>query len=217
MEEIMRWLMQTLGSSIGKKLMMALTGLAFIGFLAVHLIGNLSIYGGRAAFNAYAEKLHSLGPILTVFELGLLGLALLHIATGLLLFVQNLRARPQRYSMDKRAGGRTYSSITMPYTGLLILAFVVFHLINFSFVDKTDTTIFDIVSQAFAQPFYVVTYIFAMIVVAFHVRHGLWSAFQSIGVNHPKYMPAVMILSLVFSLFVGFGFGLLPIYISSAV
>jgi succinate dehydrogenase / fumarate reductase cytochrome b subunit len=213
----MSWLTRTLGSSIGKKLIMSLSGLAFISFLAVHLIGNLTIFGGRSAFNGYAEKLHGLGPLLTVLELGLLTLALLHIAIGLLLFVQNLRARPQRYAMDKRAGGRTLSSTTMPYSGLLILAFVVFHLINFSFVDKTDTTIYDLVTQAFAQPIYVILYVAAVIVLAFHVRHGFWSAFQTIGANHPKYMPAIMVLSIAFSLLVGFGFGLLPIYVSLAV
>jgi len=210
----MNWLIQTLWSSIGKKLMMAVTGLGFILFLTAHLFGNLTIYGGGNAFNAYAQRLHSFGVLLTVFNLGLIAFAVVHILTGLILFIQNLRARPVRYKTDKRAGGRTLSSVTMPYTGLIILAFVIFHLINFTFVDKTNTTIFEIVSTAFTNPFYVVIYIFAMIVVALHVRHGLWSAFQTIGANNPKYMPAIMVLSVLFGLIVGFGFGALPIYIS---
>jgi succinate dehydrogenase / fumarate reductase cytochrome b subunit len=215
LEVNMSWLIRTFGSSIGKKLLMAITGLSFIGFLCAHLAGNLTLYMGGAAFNTYAEKLHSLGPILTVFEFGLLALALIHVTTGVILFVQNFKARSVPYENDRRAGGRTLSSVTMPYTGFIILAFVIFHLINFSFVDKTQRTIFEIVSLAFANPVYMVVYVLVMIVVALHIRHGFWSAFQTIGANHPKYMPALMVLSIIASLIFGFGFGLLPIYIWS--
>ena len=213
----MNWIKQTLWSSIGKKLMMAVTGLAFIGFLMAHLAGNLTIYGGGAAFNAYAEKLHSLGPLLTVFELGLLLFAGVHIITGIVLFLQNWQARPTGYSRYESSGGRTLSSRTMPYTGLIILGFIIFHLINFSFVDKADRTIFQIVSSAFANPLYVIIYITVMIIVAFHVRHGLWSAFQTLGGNHPKYMPAIMMLSVVIGVIVAVGFGFLPIYLALSV
>jgi len=209
----MSWLIRTFSASIGKKLLMAITGLSFIGFLCAHLAGNLTIYKGGTAFNAYAEKLHSLGPILTVFEFGLLALALIHVTTGIILFVQNLKARSVPYENDRRAGGRTLSSVTMPYTGIIILAFVIFHLINFSFVDKSQRTIFEIVRSAFANPVYMVIYVFVMIVVALHIRHGFWSAFQTIGANHPKYMPALMVLSVIASFIFGFGFGLLPIYL----
>jgi succinate dehydrogenase / fumarate reductase cytochrome b subunit len=213
LEVNMSWLIRTFGSSIGKKLLMAITGLSFIGFLGAHLTGNLTLYMGGATFNRYAEKLHSLGPILTVFELGLLALALIHVTTGLILFIQNLKARSVPYENDRSAGGRTLSSVTMPYTGLIILAFVIFHLINFSFVDKTQRTIFEIVSSAFTNPVYMVVYVLVMIVVALHIRHGFWSAFQTIGANHPKYMPTIMALSVIASLILGFGFGLLPIYL----
>ena len=213
LEVNMSWLIRIFGSSIGKKLLMAFTGLSFIGFLCVHLAGNLTLYKGGAAFNRYAERLHTLGPILTVFEFGLLAFALIHVTTGIILFIQNLKARSVPYEYDRRAGGRTLSSVTMPYTGLIILAFVIFHLINFSFVDKSQRTIFEIVSAAFANPVYMVIYVFVMIVLALHVRHGFWSAFQTIGANHPKYMPAIIILSVVVCLIFGFGFGLLPIYL----
>jgi succinate dehydrogenase / fumarate reductase cytochrome b subunit len=212
----MNWLVATLRSSIGKKLLMALTGLSFVGFLAVHLAGNLTIYGGSQAFNAYAEKLHSVGALLTVFEFGLLAFALAHVLIGLTLFIQNLKARPVRYHIDKPEGGRTLSSKTMPYTGILILAFVVFHLLNFSFVDKADRSIFTIVSTAFQSPAYVVVYILAMILVALHVRHGFWSAFQTLGANHPKYMPAITTISVLLGIAFGIGFGLLPLYITFA-
>ena len=211
----MSWLIRTFGASIGKKLLMAITGLGFLGFLCAHLVGNLTLYKGGTAFNTYAQKLHSLGPILTVFELGLLAFALIHVTTGIILFVQNFKARSVPYKNDRRAGGRTLSSVTMPYTGFIILAFVIFHLINFSFVDKTQRTIFEIVSSAFANPVYMTVYAFVMIVVALHIRHGFWSAFQTVGANHPKYMPAIMALSIIASLIFGFGFGLLPIYLWS--
>ena len=213
---MMNWMIQTLWSSIGKKLLMALTGLAFCGFLAGHLAGNLTIYGGKDAFNSYAEHLHALGPVLTLVEWGLLFLAVVHVCTGLTLFYQNFRARTSRYVVNKQAGGRTIGSRTMPYTGILLLGFVILHLVNFHFVDKTNTTIYQIVTQAFANPLYVGIYILAMIVAALHVSHGLWSAFQTIGVNHIKYMPFIMALSIMFSLAVGFGFGIIPIYLSFA-
>ena len=101
----------------------------------------------------------------------------------------------------------------MPYTGLFLLAFVIFHLINFHFVDKTNTTIYNIVSSAFDNPWYVFLYVIAMIVVAVHVSHGFWSAFQTLGADHPKYTPFIKGVGLLFSLFVGFGFGLIPIYL----
>lgn len=212
----MNWLIQTLWSSIGKKLLMALTGLAFCGFLAGHLVGNLTIFGGKDAFNSYAEHLHSLGPLLTLAELGLLVFAIVHVCTGLILFYQNFSARSNRYAVNKKAGGRTIGSATMPYTGMLLLAFIVFHLLNFHFVDKTNTTIYQIVAQTFADPVYVVIYILAMIVAAVHVSHGLWSAFQTIGANHLKYFPFIMAFSLFFSLAIGFGFGIIPVYLSFA-
>ena len=210
----MNWFFNTLTSSIGKKLMMALTGLSFCGFLVVHLAGNMTMYGGKEAFNSYAEHLHSLGILVFFAELGLLALALIHVITGLTLFYRNYKARPVRYRVNKNAGGRTIGSATMPYTGILLILFVIFHLSNFHFVDKTDTTIFDIVNSAFANPLYVLFYIGAMLVAAVHVSHGFWSAFQTLGANHPKYMPIIKTLSLVFALAVGIGFGLLPIYIS---
>ncbi|MDH3356781.1 MAG: succinate dehydrogenase cytochrome b subunit [Desulfobacteraceae bacterium] len=210
----MNWLTNTFGSSVGKKLMMAVTGLFFCVFLVLHLAGNLTLYMGKDAFNSYAEHLHSLGPLLTLAEWGLLTFAIIHISTGLFLFYQNYKARPTRYAVNKRAGGRTLGSATMPYTGVLLLLFVIYHLFNFHFVDKTHTTIFQIVSNAFAQPGYVLIYTFAMIIAAVHVSHGFWSAFQTLGANHPKYTPFLRGLSLVFSLIVGIGFGFIPVYVS---
>jgi len=212
----MNWLTNTLGTSIGKKLMMAVTGLCFCGFLVVHLIGNLTLYGGQDYFNAYVEHLHSLGPLITVSELILLTLAIIHVLTGITLFFGNLKARPERYLVNKSAGGRTIGSATMPYTGFLVLAFIIFHLLNFHFVDHENQTVFQIVSNAFANNGYVFLYIVAMMIVAVHVSHGFWSAFQTLGANHPKYMPLIQGVGIAFSLVIGIGFGFIPIYIFTA-
>jgi len=211
----MNWFINTLGSSVGKKLMMAVTGFGFILFLIGHLIGNLTIYAGKDAFVSYAGHLHSLEPVVRAMEAGLLFFAVVHILTGLILFYQNYTARPNRYAVNKRAGGRTLGSATMPYTGLIILAFVIFHLFNFTLADKTDRNIWDIVSASFSDPIYVFLYIASVFVVAVHVSHGFWSAFQTLGVNHPKYMPSIMAFSLLFSLIIAVGFGFIPLYVAT--
>jgi len=210
----MDWFIKTVGTSVGKKLMMAFTGLAFCGFLGAHLAGNLTLYGGADAFNSYAKHLHSLGPLLTLAEFGLLTLFLVHVLTGLTLFYQNFKARPERYAVNRQAGGRTIGSRTMPYTGILILVFIIYHLLNFHFVDKSNTTIFTIVSEFFDHPVQIVFYIAAVIVVAVHVSHGFWSLFQTFGANHPKYMPAIKVLGILFSIAMGVGFGFIPVYVS---
>jgi len=211
----MDWLLNTFRSSIGKKLIMAITGLSFCSFLGVHLLGNLTIYGGSETFNAYSDKLHAFGALLTAVEWGLLFFALLHVCIGALLYFQNLLARPQRYVMKKTAGGRTWSSMIMPYTGLYLLVFVIIHLFTFHFVDRGEHGIFAIVAQVFHRPGYVVFYLFSMLVAAFHIKHGFWSAFQSIGANHPKYMPLIRAVGVLFSVAVVLGFGSVPVFVLS--
>ena len=103
----MNWLLKILWTSIGKKILMAFTGLSFCGFLIAHLAGNLTLYKGKDAFNAYAESLHALGPLITIAELGLLFFALIHVLIGATLFFENYKARPSRYAVKKSAGGRT--------------------------------------------------------------------------------------------------------------
>lgn len=210
----MNWFTDTLGSSIGKKLMMALTGLGFCCFLAVHLAGNLTLYGGQDFFNAYVEHLHALGVLITFAELGLLVFAIIHVLTGLTLFLANFKARPERYMMNKSAGGRTIGSMTMPYTGLVLLVFIIFHLFDFHFTDHMNRTVFQIVSESFSKPGYVIFYVIAVVIAAIHVSHGLWSAFQTLGLDHVKYTPLIKGVSLVFSWAVALGFGLIPIFVS---
>jgi succinate dehydrogenase / fumarate reductase cytochrome b subunit len=209
----MNWLLMTLLSSIGKKQIMAVTGLCFCLFLATHLAGNFMIYGGKEMLDAYSVRLHSFGLLISAFEAGLLVLAVLHVFLATILYVQNLYARPARYAVNKNAGGRTLSSFLMPYTGLYLVIFVVIHLFTFHFVDRTNQTISQIVEDVFSRPLYVVFYIFSVIVAAVHVKHGLWSAFQTIGVDHPKYTPLIKWASLIFSLIVGAGFGSVPLFV----
>ena len=211
----MKWLIRAFSSSIGKKQIMAVTGLGFSLFVLSHLLGNLTVYRGSEAFLSYVEGLHSLGGLVTAAELGLVLFAVLHIGMGILLFVQNLQARPVRYAVKKRAGGRTIGSMTAPYTGLLILVFIVVHLSKFRFVDKAMTDDFVILSDTFTQIGYVLFYVLAVIVVAVHVSHGFWSGFQTIGLNHPKYMPLVQRFGTLFSIALGAGFASIPIYLFS--
>lgn len=208
----MKWLVETIRTPIGKKLLMAATGLAFVMFLLVHLMGNLILYKGPKAFDDYAARLHSLGSLILVAEWILLILAFVHVSTGLLLFFENRNARPVRYAMKKNAGGRTIGSATMPYTGLLILGFVILHLINFRFPAVAPASVHASVASLFAAWPYVLIYTAAVIVVAIHIRHGFWSLFQTAGLNHEKYMPLILGVGIGLSLLFAVGFGLIPIY-----
>ena len=209
----MNWYMFLLGSSVGKKMLMAVTGLCLIGFLAVHLLGNTMAFVGAEAFNDYAKKLHSLEPYFTVFNIGLLTIGLVHIIVGILLFFENLRARPNNYEIFNNPGGMTFGSKTMPYTGILILIFVILHLLKFTFVDKSVIPIYQQMEATFANPGWVLMYVVAMVIVAFHISHGFWSLFQTFGINHPRYTPLIMGLGLVVTLVIGVGFGILPVYL----
>jgi succinate dehydrogenase / fumarate reductase cytochrome b subunit len=208
----MNWVTRTFSTSVGKKQLMAVTGLMFLLFLTTHLLGNLSVYGGPASFVSYAEHLHALGKLLVAAEIGMAVALIVHVTTAVFLFFENRRARPVRYAVDKGGGGRTFSSQTMPYTGLLILGFIGVHLATFShhIVDQTSRDIFQIAAAVFHNKIFLAIYVIAMVVVAFHVRHGLWSAFQTVGANHPKYMPFIQKLSIVFAVIVAIGFGSLP-------
>jgi succinate dehydrogenase / fumarate reductase cytochrome b subunit len=209
----MNWYLFILGSSVGKKILMAVTGLGLIGFLAVHLLGNFMAFAGAAAFNEYAAKLHSLQPYLSVFNIGLAALGIVHIVIGALLFLENLKARPTRYHVYKNPGGRTVASNTMPYTGALILIFVILHLFKFTFVDKSTVPIYQQMAATFANPIWVIVYVVAMVIVAVHISHGFWSMFQTLGLNHSSHMALIMKLGLVVTLLFGIGFGILPVYL----
>jgi len=220
MEEKVSWFTATFMSSIGKKLVMAITGLSFCLFLAMHLVGNFFYYGGGSAFEGYSAHLHERLVLLRLAEGGLIFFALLHILFGGILYFQNLAARPKGYVMKKSVirkttpGGQTVSSRLQAYTGLYILVFVIIHLFAFTFVDRTaGGGLYRIVTTAFQDPLYAAFYVFSVIVVGFHINHGFWSAFQTIGANHPKYMPAVKVISMVYALIIGACFSSIPVFI----
>ncbi|MBW2094417.1 MAG: succinate dehydrogenase cytochrome b subunit [Deltaproteobacteria bacterium] len=216
----MNWFIATFRSSIGKKLVMAITGLSFCLFLALHLVGNFFYYGGGSAFEGYSAHLHQRLVLLRLAEGGLIFFAVLHILFAAILYFQNLAARPTGYVMKKSVvrketpGGQTISSRLMPYTGLYILVFVIIHLFAFTFVDRSaGGGLYRMVTTAFHNPFYAAFYVFSVIVVGFHINHGFWSAFQTIGANHPKYMPTIKIISVVYALIIGVCFSSIPVFI----
>ena len=214
----MNWFIETFRTSIGKKLLMAITGLGFLGFIAMHLMGNLTLFAGRDAFLAYVEALHGLEAFIVVAEIGLLAFAIIHVLMGFTLYLSNNNARKVRYAVQKSGGGRNIGSATMPYTGLVILLFLVLHLNNFSFADVSDDrTIYEVVTATFASLGYVVIYLVAAVALAIHIRHGFWSLFQSLGLNHDKYMPAIRKIGIAFAVVVGAGFALIPIYLNLTV
>lgn len=186
----MPWFTRTITASLGKKYIMALTGVLLGGFLLIHAAGNTSILLGRSAFLFYADHLHALGFALAAAELILLAVFLTHIVTGLLLFLQNLDARPARYAVSAGAGGRSWGSATMPYTGIIVLLFILLHLYNFNFIGGT-ATVADIVAEVLGNPLYTILYGIGLTALALHISHGFWSMFQSGGISHPKYDPFI--------------------------
>jgi len=182
------WFVQTFRSSLGKKYIMAFTGLMLGGFLLVHTIGNSTIFWGRDAFNAYAHHLHSLGIFVPIFELGLLTIFLLHVITGIILFLENRKARGGKYEVETCAGGRTLASKTMPYTGAAIFIFILIHLVNFHFPVKDEVkTIADFVTHVLNNFGFTLVYTLGIGLLFIHISHGFWSLLQTFGISHPKY------------------------------
>ena len=207
-------------SSIGKKQVMALTGLGLLGFTATHLLGNVLIFVGPDAFNFYGHTLTS-NPLLIVAELGLLAMFVLHLVLAVLTSIENKRARPVSYYVKTRTGrGETLASKTMPLTGFIILVFIVLHLLNFKYGSNYETTVDGVVMrdlyrtvvEYFANPLYVVWYVFAMFTLGFHTSHGFQSTFQSWGLSHPKYTPTVDIISMAYGVVVAVGFSSMAIF-----
>jgi succinate dehydrogenase / fumarate reductase cytochrome b subunit len=190
---------------------MAVSGTMLSLFLLVHGAGNSTLFFGRDSFLSYAEKLHSLGILVSFFEFSLLAVFLLHVAVGIALFLQNNAARPVRYQVDKAAGGRTPGSRTMPYTGVVILIFIVVHLLNFHFTDHS-IPIADIVKNVLSQPLTALFYMAAMAVLGLHISHGFWSLLQTFGINHPQYNSALRNAALALALLLAALFILIPLF-----
>src|SRR6266498_2450083 len=188
---------QFLSSSIGTKILIALTGLAFFGYLLIHLAGNLLIFVGGDAFNAYAHTMTG-NALLPVIEIGLAAIFLLHVYKAVTNFFRNTQARPSRYCEKHWAhhtSRKTLSSTTMIVTGSIIFIFTVLHVKQYR-----------IVVELFANPLWVAFYVLAMVLVGMHLRHGLSSALQSLGLEHPRYNKAVRLIGLFVAIVIAGGF-----------
>ena len=199
---------------------MAVTGLLLCGFLISHLVGNFLLFVGPDAFNKYSHLLVS-NPLIYLAEVILGVLFLSHILMAFKLTYENKKARPEAYYMRKNSGrGSTLASSTMPYTGVVALIFLVNHIIGLKFGTHYDTVvggiqmrdIYRTTFEYFQDPIHVALYIVAMVALGLHVSHGFWSAFQSLGMNHPKYMPKIQCFSKIYGLIVTIGFSSLPLY-----
>lgn len=210
-------LARLLTSSIGRKIVMAITGIAMIGFLVAHLAGNLLIFVGAETFNAYSHKLIS-NPLVYVAEAGLLLLFVSHFVSGVAVTRQNRAARPVRYAVDRGAGhtsNKSLASTTMILSGALLLVFVPLHLWSFKFGAWYETggetpmrDIHRLVIEIFRDPLHVVWYEVAMLVIAFHVWHGFGSAFETLGV---AYRPAIRRIGRVLAVVIMGGFATIPL------
>lgn len=180
-----------LRSSVGKKFLMALSGFILVGFITGHLLGNFFVYGGRFALNEYAQHLRDLGPLLWVARIVLLAAVGTHIVTAIQLTRENRAARPEAYKMYKPVR-TTYAARTMMMSGLIVLAFIIYHLMHFTFrVTNPDIShgldahgkhdVFLMVVKSFQNPWIVLSYVVAQILLASHLSHGLSSLPQSFG------------------------------------
>lgn len=207
-------------SSIGRKQLVAITGLLLCGFLVSHLSGNLLLMVSSDAFNLYAHKLASLGGLLYVIEGALALIFLVHLGLAMKLNMENMKSRGKYQVKTKTGRGTSFASSTMPYTGIVLLVFLVLHLMNLKFGSYYEVTIDGVVMrdltrttiEYFSSVGATVWYIVAMIVAAIHTSHGFASAFQSMGWNHGKYFKNVKRLGFIYAVAVGGGFAFLAIY-----
>lgn len=205
----MGWLKATINSSIGRKTVMSVTGLFQALFVVGHLLGNANTFRGRRAYEAYSAALHSFPLLVHIFEVFLLAVFLTHVSFGLFLFQANLRARPVRNRLSRSGGGRTLGSMTMPYTGLLLLVFIIYHLDRFRFATFTSVSI--LVRNSLSQPVIGLFFIFSLAVLTVHLSHGLWSLWRSLGASHPKYDASLEYGARAGAIVIGFTFIMIPV------
>jgi len=207
-------------STIGKKAIMAVTGLILFGFLIVHMLGNLQVFLGRDVMNHYAETLHGNPALLWTARTILLISVALHIWASIQLSIIKKDARPVSYV--KRANvGSSWASRSMMLSGPIIVAFVVFHLLHLTtgtihpqFVELHAYE--NLVTGFLVVPFALV-YIVVMILIGFHLSHGVWSMFQSLGMSHPRYTPLIKRFASIFSWILVAGFISIPVAVLTRV
>jgi len=201
-------------TSVGKKTVMAVTGLLLVFFVVFHMLGNLQVYGGPEKMNGYAAFLRSIPGPLWGLRLLMLVAALLHVYTAVQLIFQGLASRPQRY-VRKRYQEATTSSRTMLVTGPLLLAYIIYHLLDQTFgvtlPGYNHDNVYGNVIRAFSNPPVAVAYIVAMLMLLLHTKHGIWSMFQTVGLNSPRYDRTIRALSVLITAVVVAGFVSIPV------
>ena len=213
--------LQALSTSTGSKILVALTGLAMVGFLVGHLAGNLLALFGPDIYNEYSHALIS-NPLLVPVEIGLVAILVMHMGTAVRMVLRARQARPTRYAVKKWAGGasrKSVASTSMIVTGVLILLFLISHLWTFKYgAWYTDPTtgyrdLYTLLVEVFRSPFNVVFYVICMLLVGMHLRHGISSAFQSLGLMPRSWTARILRAGATLALILGIGFALIPIYV----
>ena len=219
----MKWFLDLFSSSLGRKVLMALTGLFLISFLAVHLAGNLQLLkdDGGKSFNIYAEFMGT-NPLIQFVSKGNFALILIHIIWGIMLTIKNRQARGTvGYAITNKKSA--WSSRNMGILGTIILIFLVIHIrhfyaeVHYGYVPtqlydgKEVKNLYGEVARWFKVDWYVALYVFCMVALAFHLWHGFASAFQTLGLNHAKYNPIINFVGRAFAVIVPALFALIPI------
>ena len=220
----MSWLTSFFTSSIGRKLIMSLTGLFLVIFLIVHLMGNLQllINDEGEQFNLYA-KFMTTNPLIQFISIGNYFFILLHAVIGIGLWQKNRAARSSRYAVNSTSTS-SFSSRNMAWLGIIIFVFILIHLWQFWFQMKFgdlplrtygDTAgvkdLYVPVKAAFTNIAFVIFYVVCMVVIALHLWHGFQSGFQTLGLNHRKYTPVIKAVGALISILVPLGFAIIPI------
>jgi succinate dehydrogenase / fumarate reductase cytochrome b subunit len=210
-------------SSIGKKWLVALSGLALIGFAIAHLAGNLQMFSGPQRINAYAEFLHANQGALWIARIGLLGAFALHIFATLSLVAANRAARPDRYQLPRHVQAKL-STRTMALSGLTVLSFVVFHLLHYT-LRVTDSRfkptseggllesagdVYRMVILGFQSPIVSGFYILSVGLLSLHLSHGIRSLFQTLGADSRKVSPAIEKMAWLVSAALFLGYASIP-------
>jgi len=212
-------------STLGKKVVMAVTGVILFGYVLGHLIGNLQIYAPDGQqINHYAHFLHSHGLLLWVVRCGLLAAVGLHITASVQLWLLKRAARPESY-VKKDDLPASYAARTMIWSGPIVAAFVIFHVLHLTVgsvlplatLPDGDMDVRTNVITGFQNPAVAVFYIIAMALLCMHLYHGLWSMFQSLGVNHPRYTPIIKKFAAAFAWFVAIGNISIPVMVTLGV
>ena len=218
----MSWITRALSSSIGKKQVMAVTGLLLSGFLVSHLVGNFLLFAGAETFDAYAHGLESRPWLLYPAEVILAAIFFVHLAMAVRLTMENRRARPGRYAVHNTRGKMTWASATMPLTGVFILVFLILHILHFKFGERVSVdlgggevyadSLYWLVIQTLREPVYFLWYIVSVCIVGVHVYHGVQSALRSLGLSNEKYAGCIEWIGRAFGVAIALGYSALPVY-----